>query len=110
MYRNGKALVLVVTGPDEKIRIMKGVHGDPVGRDHFGMTVIFEKNRKRFWWKSFFVNVKEFVRECDPCRKVNHSNLAPVPVLPPITVKKNFHRCGLALVGPLKETNSFQAK
>jgi len=85
---------------------MTGMHDDPVGGGHFGMTTTIDKIRSRFWWRGFSVDVKNYVKSCDRCQKANHSNKAPISSLHPVTVKNIFHRWGIDLVGPLKETKS----
>jgi hypothetical protein len=44
------------------------------------------------------------VRGCAVCQRCNPSNKAPPATLHPVPVKEIFHRWGVDLVGPLKET------
>ena len=51
-------------------------------------------------------DVAKFVLTCDQCNRSNPNN-RPIPAeLQPIPVKELFHRWGLDLIGPLKESPS----
>ena len=50
--------------------------------------------------------VRDYVRACDRCQKANPSNRPPPATLHPIAVHDIFHRWGIDIVGPLKETPS----
>ena len=103
-HKNGDLVTRVVTNNEEKMRIIQGMHDDSVGGGHFGFHSTFDKIRKRFWWKGYSGDIKDYVQACDQCQKANPSTKAPVATLHPVKVKHIFHRWGIDLVGPLKET------
>ena len=49
-------------------------------------------------------DVRTFVRFCSRCQMSNICNKPPASTLHPIVVQDIFHRWGVDLVGPLKET------
>lgn len=51
-------------------------------------------------------DVAHYVGSCDNCAKTNPNNRPEPSELHPIEVKELFHRWGLDLIGPLKESQS----
>ncbi|XP_041357508.1 uncharacterized protein LOC121374476 [Gigantopelta aegis] len=50
-------------------------------------------------------DIKTFCQQCQRCQRSNASNKPQVATLHPVPVKGLFHRWGIDLVGPLKETS-----
>ena len=106
LFHRGKnnKLARVVVDVAEKDTIISRLHTDLVGGCHYGQTATIRKITDRFWWKGVSEHVRDFVRTCVKCQRSNPSNKAPPSVLHPIAVKEIFHRWGIDMVGPLKET------
>lgn len=96
----------VIVDPAERDKVISNLHGQPLGGSHYGQNATLQKVTDRFWWKSVTDDTKEFVRGCAACQKANPSNKPPPSSLNPIPVKGLFHRWGVDLVGPLKETKN----
>jgi len=88
----------------ERDRIVADLHSGLVGGSHFGQSSTIRKITDRFFWRSITDDVRRFVKICAVCQKSNSSNRPPAASLHPIAVKGLFHRWGIDLVGPLKET------
>ena len=93
----------VIVDDEEKIRVIRQLHEGVVG-GHFGQTATILKTTDRFWWPGVAASVRDFVRKCDACQKANPLNKPPPAELHPVKVSHIFHRWGIDLVGPLKET------
>lgn len=94
----------VIFDIEERQRIVKSLHADPVGGSHFGQNATIKKVCDRFYWKSVSDEVRQYVKTCERCQKANPSNKPPPSTLHPVPVGKLFHRWGIDLVGPLNET------
>lgn len=83
---------------------MEQMHAGVVGGCHYGQTATINKITDRFWWPSVTVDVRAHVRSCIPCQRSNPNNKPTPATLHPVTVSHVFHRWGVDLVGPLKDT------
>jgi hypothetical protein len=68
------------------------------------MVFYFGQITERVYWRNIANDVRDFVRGCDMCQKVNFLNKPPPATLHPVPVKGLFHRWGIDLVGPMAET------
>ena len=83
---------------EEKNRILRSLHNDPVGGSHYGQTATLGKVCDRFWWPKVSYDVKAFVRGCGDCQKANPSNKSQPSTLHPLKVSHIFHRWGIDVV------------
>ena len=60
----------------------------------------------RYWWKSMSKDIRDFVRSCPECQRANAVNKPPPATLHPVPVHDIFHRWGVDLIRPLKETKN----
>ena len=51
-------------------------------------------------------DIRDFVRSCPECQRANAVNKPPPATLHPVPVHDIFHRWGVDLIGPLKETKN----
>lgn len=93
----------VIVDNEEKKHLIETIH-EGIGGGHFGQNATIRKISERFWWPGIANSVREFVRKCPHCQKANPSNRPPPATLHPIKVSHVFHRWGIDVVGPLKET------
>ena len=105
-HKSGQRLCRVITDPAERDRIVTQLHADAVSGNHYGQTATIRKVSDRFWWRNVAEDTRAFVRTCAVCQKANPSNKAPSASLHPVPVADLFHRWGIDLVGPLKETKN----
>ena len=96
----------VVVGDEEKLKIIQDLHSNVVGGCHFGSNATIAKVSERFWWRSMSADIRDFCKSCPTCQKANPNNKPQVASLHPLPVKTLFHRWGVDLIGPLKETES----
>jgi len=90
-----KNLAKVIFDAEERKRIIEMVHD---GSDqslqssalssHRGRDATQRVLQKRFYWPNMTVDVKNYVRECVICQKVNPSSLKFVPELKSVHVPK----------------------
>lgn len=90
----------------KQLDIIRDMHAGLVGGGHFGQTATIVKVSTRFWWPNLTSSVRDYVRACLPCQRGNPLNKPAPSTLNPISVHHLFHRWGVDLVGPLKETPS----
>jgi hypothetical protein len=73
------------------------------GRGHFGIEATFKALKERYWWPGYFVDVKNWVRMCDRCRRERGSEEHKHAVRG-VQVEEIFERWGLDFIGPLGPT------
>ena len=56
--------------------------------------------------KSILKDIHEFVGSCPESQRANPNNKPPPATLHPIPINDIFHRWGIDLIGPLKETKN----
>ena len=69
---------------------------------HFGIEIMFNKIRERYYWPQMYNDIKEYVRSCDSCQrrgKPSRNN-----ELHPISLHSPFYQVGIDFVGPLPIT------
>ena len=59
---------------------------------HFSERKIYERLRKRYWWRGMRSDVRRFCRACISCASRKGPGRAVRPPLQPIPVKQPFHR------------------
>lgn len=101
----GKLTRVIVDGA-ERDKVVQSLHADVVGGCHFGQSATIRKVTDRFYWRKVAADVRKYVQGCGPCQKANPSTKAHSSTLHPIPVKDLFHRWGIDMVGPLKETKN----
>lgn len=55
---------------------------------HRGRDAMLRLLRTRFYWPSMTLEVKQYLKECDICQRVNPATLKVVPEMQPILVPK----------------------
>jgi len=78
--------------------ILYMMHNDPTA-GHFGIEIMFNKIRERYYWPQMYNDIKEYVRSCDSCQRrgkpSRNNELHPIPPHSP------FYQVGIDFVGPL---------
>ena len=87
-------------------RIIRTLHSNIVGGCRIGQNATIKKATEKNWWKSISKDIREFVGSCSKCQLANPYNKPSLVTLRPIPVHDNFHRWGIDLISPLKETKN----
>jgi hypothetical protein len=78
------------------------MHNDPTA-GHFGVDIMFNKIKSRYYWPQMYEDIRKYVRSCDRCQRHRKSKknepLHPIPIFDP------FYRIGIDIVGPLPITS-----
>ena len=80
--------------------VMKIAHSVPMA-GHLGRDKTVQRMLQRFYCPSVHQDVARFCRACDPCQKVAHKKVAPVPLIPLPIVDVPFKRLAMDIVGAL---------
>jgi len=90
-----KTAAKVIVNIEERKRIIQMVHD---GSDNSFESSALSSHRgrdatqrillKRFYWPNMMVDIKNYIKECSICQKVNSSTLKFVPELTPVHVPK----------------------
>ena len=77
------------------------MHNDPTA-GHFGIEIMFNKLRTRYYWPQMYEDIKAYVKACDSCQRrggpSKNNELHPIPSHSP------FYQIGIDFVGPLPIT------
>ena len=101
LYKEDKEKLLRVLQKDEIESIMFMIHDHPTG-GHFGIEPMYEKIKKRFYWKKMKRDIRKYVKTCIECQK--RGNKGCKGKLNPIKINGIFERIGIDFVGPLPRT------
>jgi hypothetical protein len=87
---------------EEKLRIVRSVHGDQAWGDHLSVKKTLEKLKSRFLWKNMRRDVEEICQECPEC-SINKKQRVKAP-LTPIVADRPWNIIGVDIVGPFPES------
>lgn len=101
-----KAMTKVLFTVEERLKIIKFVHS---GADssleesalfsHHGRDATQRLLKKRYFWPSMLNDVREYIKQCDACQKVNPASLKVIPTLHSVTVPKQvFKQIGVDIM------------
>ena len=85
--------------------VMKIAHSVPMAR-HLGRDKTVQQILQRFYWPSVHQDLARFCRTCDPCQKLAHKKVAPVPLIPLPIVHVPFKHLAIDIVGQLPKSRS----
>ncbi len=75
------------------------------GGGHFGRDKTMKKVCDRYYWRTITPDVRNYVKTCVACQRINPKLEKSTPTLHPIPVRSQvWHMIGIDFVGPLKET------
>ncbi|XP_064383224.1 uncharacterized protein LOC135348618 isoform X3 [Halichondria panicea] len=93
---------ICVRSNEEKSRILEDCHA---AGGHFGRDRTIDKICSRFYWKSMVEEIREYVKNCSQCQRMNPAFVKTNAKLHPISVQpKVWHQVGIDLIGPLPIT------
>lgn len=78
-----------VRSEEDKRRILESCHGGTAG-GHFGRDKTLEKICSRFHWRNMVEEIREYVKKCPQCQRMNanfiksNAKLHPIPVQPKV--------------------------
>ena len=88
---------------DEDIKfILHDFHLLPTS-GHAGMCRMINNIKRQFYWPGLEKDVQEFVKTCDKCQKMKHSNYVKEPMCITTTASYAFQKIFLDIVGPLPQ-------
>eukprot|EP00252_Welwitschia_mirabilis_P027402 TRINITY_DN9389_c0_g3_i1.p1 TRINITY_DN9389_c0_g3~~TRINITY_DN9389_c0_g3_i1.p1 ORF type:complete len:119 (+),score=20.12 TRINITY_DN9389_c0_g3_i1:34-357(+) len=61
-----KNKIYVGKGGQIRVKLVKNIHGDPVG-GYSGVLATYKRANSLFYWKGLFKDIKRIVAECDIC-------------------------------------------
>ncbi|CAL8136546.1 unnamed protein product [Orchesella dallaii] len=90
--------------------IMKYFHDDPHS-GHFGVRKTKVAIEKRFFWKSMYKDIPNYVKSCDVCQKFKSENMKIRGLLGEVPLAKHvFETVYLDFIGPLQSSRSARNK
>jgi len=93
-----------VTSPTKKFEILKQFHKDPITGGHCGISRCLSKIKRQYVWKNLSKDVKNFVKNCDVCKKNKSGLKSKEPLIKTPTPEKAFDRIQVDTIGPLPKT------
>lgn len=96
----------LVTNVEEKLRLIKQFHDDPVTGGHSGQKRLLKKLRIRYRWKGMSKDVAKYVKTCSKCQfnKRQSTHLEPMVITP--TPQKPFDIVCVDTIGPFPKTTN----
>lgn len=94
-----------VTEEQDKEKLMRIYHNDPILGGHCGQKKLYAKIRTKYYWKKMTRDIAKFVKNCPKCNlnKVKPSNVEKLVLTP--TPTKAFDIVVLDTIGPLPQSN-----
>jgi len=81
----------VIINDEERVNIIKMVHeGSPESEEavalssHRGRDATLHILNQRYYWPSMTLDIKQYIKECNICQRVNPATLKVVPELHPV--------------------------
>jgi transposase InsO family protein len=87
------------------IEVLRASH-DNAFAGHLGVERTFETVRRRYWWRSMYADVKEYVRSCRSCSSRKTARLPMAGRLQSITVERPWQLVAVDILGPLHATRT----
>ena len=78
--------------------ILYMMHNDPTA-GHFGIEIMFNKLRIRYYWPQMYEDIKAYVKACDSYQR--QGGLSKNNKLYPIPLHSLFYQIGIDFIGPL---------
>lgn len=96
----------IINNDDEKIRIIKQMHDDPIDGGHCGQRRLYNKIRTRYFWKYMLRDIQNYVRKCHNCQ-INKSYTKTKESLALTATPCNpFDIVTIDTIGPLPKTDN----
>lgn len=107
--------IMTITDNNEKLRLLKLYHDDPLWGGHSGQKKLLSKLRESYYWKNMSRDVTKYVKDCQKCllNKVKSGCKAPmklvktpqqamdvivVDTLGPLPVTKNQNKFAITMI------------
>lgn len=84
---------------------LKACHDDALS-GHFGFSRTYDNVRRRYYWRTMFKDVKEWVDGCKDCQERKTPRLPLAGKLQSIVVTRPWETVGVDILGPLHETKT----
>lgn len=95
-----------ITDDDEKSRIIKAYHDDPISGGHFGRNKLYSKLKELYHWSGMSKDIARYVSNCQKCllNKVRSATREPMKLTP--TPQAPFDVIIIDTIGPLQQSDA----
>ena len=100
IMRNGLTYDRLCLPETYRARILAIFHDEMVSGAYLGITRIYDRISKRFYWVGLQTDVIEYVGSCPHCQSRKRSYAPPAGKMVCVRVEKPFDRCVCDLLGP----------
>ena len=84
--------------------VLRTYHDSISGGCHFGFTKTYESIRAKYWWKSIYADIENYVKTCIRCQKAKRNFHSFNPPLTPMPQVGRFERIQIDILGPITKT------
>jgi hypothetical protein len=97
LFRKVGQRFLKVPFKNERLAILQEVHD---GHGHYGIHATWARLYSQYWWPGVYVDVKEYIKGCEPCQLFAniHDSNPPVRSVPQLNL---FEQFSIDYVGPI---------
>ena len=105
VYENGgsQQKLRLVVPKKRRQRLVKLAHTSPLAA-HLGRKKTTEKLQRRFYWPGLTKDVRDSVRQCMECQRVNLARQGKAPLVNLPVIMTPFDRIAIDIIGPLPLT------
>jgi transposase InsO family protein len=92
--------------PEDRRPVIRALHEGPAGGHFAAVSTMARIREAGYWWPHLNRDVKEFVRECDPCQRTGKPSFRHHWPLTPIVPLAPFAKWGIDFIGPISPVGS----
>jgi len=96
--------IQVIHSRKEQLKLLRKYHEDPILGGHTGVTRLLSKLRRQFFWKNITKDARQFVKNCELCKKNKPGPKFKEPMQITNTPKFAFQRVQIDTIGPLPKS------